>query len=367
MSDDAAEPPAADRADRPTKQEQEPASEEITEVGPGILRLQLPVNLPGLGHVNCYAIEDERGVALVDPGLPGEMAWRALTDRLATAGYRPDDVHTTVVTHSHFDHFGAAEQLREQTGADILTHESFRLVWEEDEAFEHEDSASLDLAEADDIERLRERFRWTTPWGTRREPPPDDLLRQFLIEGRRGRRFPTPTPSIRVVDEQWVTLGRRDWLAVHTPGHTEDHLCLYDPENGVMLCGDHVLPTITPHISGYGDDDPLARFFDSLERMKVFDGVQVALPAHGHPFHDLAARAHEIIDHHEERLDVIRAATDELGDGTVTQYMQRLFRPRSWGEMAESETYAHLQHLRTLGEVEAGEDRGLVTFRRKIA
>ena len=31
-----------------TKQEQEPASEEITELAPGVLRTQLPVDLPGL-------------------------------------------------------------------------------------------------------------------------------------------------------------------------------------------------------------------------------------------------------------------------------------------------------------------------------
>ena len=42
------------------KQEQEDATEEITEVAPGILRLQLPIDFTGLGHVNCYALEDER-------------------------------------------------------------------------------------------------------------------------------------------------------------------------------------------------------------------------------------------------------------------------------------------------------------------
>ena len=47
-------------------------------VAPGILRSQLPISLPGLGHVNCYFLEDERGVAIVDPGLPGPQSWRAL-------------------------------------------------------------------------------------------------------------------------------------------------------------------------------------------------------------------------------------------------------------------------------------------------
>ena len=44
--------------------------------------MQLPIDMPGLGHVNCYALEDERGIAIVDPGLPGEESWTHLVDRL---------------------------------------------------------------------------------------------------------------------------------------------------------------------------------------------------------------------------------------------------------------------------------------------
>ena len=47
----------------------------------------------------------------------------------------------------------------------------------------------------------------------------------------------------------------------------------------------------------------------------------------------------------------------------MTQFMQVLFRPRSWGEMAESETYAHLEHLRLAGELRADRnDDGLTTY-----
>ena len=54
------------------RQEKQPASTEVTEVAPDILRMQLPISLPGLGHVNTYALCDDRGVAVVDPGLPGK-------------------------------------------------------------------------------------------------------------------------------------------------------------------------------------------------------------------------------------------------------------------------------------------------------
>src|SRR5438445_1466903 len=99
------------------RQEAEKAAPDAEEVAPGVLRIQMPINLPGLGHVNCYALEDERGWAVVDPGLPGREAWRALVDRFGRAGFAPRHVHTVVVTHSHVDHFGAAGHLRKSAGA----------------------------------------------------------------------------------------------------------------------------------------------------------------------------------------------------------------------------------------------------------
>jgi glyoxylase-like metal-dependent hydrolase (beta-lactamase superfamily II) len=66
---------------RPERSEKRAATNEITELAPGVLRSQLPVHLPGLGHVNCYMLQDADGVALVDPGLPGEQAWQALVER----------------------------------------------------------------------------------------------------------------------------------------------------------------------------------------------------------------------------------------------------------------------------------------------
>ncbi|MEK7410530.1 MAG: MBL fold metallo-hydrolase, partial [Actinomycetota bacterium] len=115
---------------RPPKQEQLPASDEIVEVAPNILRTQLPISMPGLGHVNMYVLEDKRGVAVVDPGLPGFASWKALKTRLGAIGVPLKRVHSIIITHSHPDHFGGAARLRNETGADIITHESFRLWYD---------------------------------------------------------------------------------------------------------------------------------------------------------------------------------------------------------------------------------------------
>lgn len=329
------------------KQEQEPAVDEVTEVAPGVLRMQLPISMPGLGHVNCYVLEDARGFALVDPGLPGKGPYRELTSRLASAGIPRDRVHTVIVTHSHPDHFGGAARLRADTGADIVTHARFRLLWDPSEP------PDVDVEDAAPVER---RMPWEPPpWGG----PPRFGSRRFRLRLRASRVFPqlfrAPRPTVRLEDAQTISLARREWVAVHTPGHTEDHLCLFDPTEGVMLSGDHVLPTITPHIGGHTNQgDPLGTFFSSLDKVAAYgDRTRHVLPAHGHPFGDLAARADEIKQHHHERLDLLRRSIAEHGrPATVTEMSAHLFSARAQGGMADSETYAHLEHLCQAGEAE---------------
>ena len=354
-----------------SKQEQEPASSEVTEMAAGVLRMQLPVSMPGLGHVNCYALVDSDGAALVDPGLPGEKSWSALVDRLEQAGIPLRRVHTAVVTHSHPDHYGGSHQLREVTGAELLTHDAFTASPAADDANADIDLELLELDAVALVELWKAKLadRGSTPWGTRREPPPDEAIRLFIQGNVAGQvpRFRVSEPTIRVADRDPVRLAGRDWFAVHTPGHTIDHLCLWDPTEGVLLSGDHVLPTITPHIAGSTDlDDPLAAFFESLARVGAFEGVKVCLPAHGHPFTDLRGRTDSIRRHHVERLDILRSASAALGDAPVEAYMRELFSERAWGDMAASETFAHLEHLRVIGEAESSRNGdGLLHYRVK--
>jgi glyoxylase-like metal-dependent hydrolase (beta-lactamase superfamily II) len=362
---------------RPRKQEQEPATTEVTEVAPGVLRSQLPISLPGLGHVNTYLLADERGVAVVDPGLPGPQSWRALVDRLKRAGYKPRHVHTVVVTHSHPDHFGGAGKLRDDHGAEVVTHRTFR-TWfdpaEDDQVPDGPDGTGEtgETGETGSDSAPRSSGGPPGPWGRPlpwREdatfrPPIKRRIRYRVLRSVMRRWLRTPAPTRRVDEAEVITLAGREWVAMHTPGHTVDHLCLFDPAEGLVLSGDHVLPTITPHISGLdAEGDPLTAFFASLDRMGELDGVRLALPAHGHPFTDLAGRAAAIREHHEERLDLLRGAFDELGrPATVEELSQRLFKQRSWGPMAESETYAHLEHLRQVGEASSERRDGTLRY-----
>jgi glyoxylase-like metal-dependent hydrolase (beta-lactamase superfamily II) len=386
-------------ASRPRKQEQEPASEAVVEVAPDIIRMQLPIWMPGLGHVNTYGLLDDRGLAVVDPGLPGPSSWKALQSRLKTAGFRLRDIHTVVVTHSHPDHFGGAGRIKREAGAELIAHRAFT-TWSleesrrrkhlpsEEAAKEAERAAAaaaqaLDLGEeiptiadhADDYagdplrdnpteETQAQSTPWggETPWGGSKHTGPP-LRRKLMIRALRFL-FAPPAPSRRVVHGERVQLAGREWVSIHTPGHTVDHLCLFDPDHGILISGDHVLPTITPHVSGVGNGaDSLKSYLQTLDLVAALDGVGLALPAHGHPFDDVPGRVDAIKRHHEERMRLLRDASHQLGPATVVELSHEIFPRKHWGVMAESETFAHLEHMVLAGEAERWRDADRLLYR----
>ena len=341
---------------RPLKSEQLQATDEIVEVAPGILRTQLPANITGLGHVNMYVLEDERGVDVVDPGLPSKESWTALTDRLATIGVPLKRVHSIIVTHSHPDHYGGAARLRNESGADIITHRLFRTFY---------DPAEPPDVDAEEMALMMRSPFDAPPWGG----PAMDMPWQRKARMSVARRFPklmkVPQPSVRLNESDRMKFARREWVAVHTPGHTHDHLCLFDQETGTLLSGDHVLPTITPHISGLtAHGDPLTLFFDSLDKIGHFaNKINIALPAHGTPFENVGDRVQAIKDHHVERLQKLRDTSADLSrPATVMEFSTHLFSPRAQGAMADSEAFAHLEHLRILGDFERRDKDGTYEY-----
>jgi len=387
-------------APRPHKQEQDPASEEVTEVAPGVIRMQLPIWMPGLGHVNMYGLLDDRGLAVVDPGLPGPQSWKALKQRLKSAGFKVGDIHTVIVTHSHPDHFGGAGRIKKEAGAELVAHRAFttwsleetdrrnRLSSEQDAAETERLAAvaaqALDISTEEEIptvaehvddfegdplrdnpttETQRQSVPWggETPWGGSKHPMPP-LRRRLMIRALRWL-FKPPDPSRRVRHGQRLDLAGREWVSIHTPGHTIDHLCLYDPEHGILISGDHVLPSITPHISGVGNGaDALRSYIQTLDLVAALDGVRLGLPAHGHPFDDVPGRVDAIKRHHEERMHLLAEASAALGPATVQQLSHEIFPRKHWGVMAESETFAHLEHMVLAGEAECRRERGALIY-----
>jgi len=234
-------------------------------------------------------------------------AERVLRDGLARAGIAMTDLQRNFVTHLHPDHLGMAGTLR-AAGAEVVMHRPelamAREIW------------------AADHHLIDTTYAWFEKHGM---PHDVDLgMRTAWIEMAAGV---DPFDPVRTVEDgESVDLGGRAMTVVWTPGHTDHHAVLFEPQTRTLFAGDHVLPRITSNVGlyPYSRDDPLGDFLAALEKMKTL-GVKHVLPAHGEPFDDCDGRVDEVIAHHAARLDDTLAA---IGAGRDAYAICRTLFPR---------------------------------------
>jgi len=50
--------------------------------------------------------------------------------------------------------------------------------------------------------------------------------------------WPEPCNAIPLADESWIETDHSRFQVLYTPGHSPDHICLYEPERGWLFTGD---------------------------------------------------------------------------------------------------------------------------------
>ena len=61
-------------------------------------------------------------------------------------------------------------------------------------------------------------------------------------------------------------------------------------------------------------------------------------------------------------MDLLGAASAALGPASVQELSHELFPKKHWGVMAESETFAHLEHLALEGRAERHREDGRLIY-----
>lgn len=154
-------------------------------------------------------------------------------------------------------------------------------------------------------------------------------------------------PDIHVPDGQ--ILGGETWRleAIHTPGHTDDHLCF--AMGDVCLTADHIMGwASTAIITPRGN---LRDYMASLDKLAVRSWRRF-LSAHGDPMDDPARRIDTLRAHRRSRnASILRALAD--GPMGVDDIVQRLYATLAPGlqRAARHNVVAHLQALNDAEQV----------------
>jgi glyoxylase-like metal-dependent hydrolase (beta-lactamase superfamily II) len=222
-------------------------------------------------------------VAVIDPG-PDNADHKASLER-ALEG---KNVVGIVVTHCHTDHVPLAAWLHEETGAPTFAIGSHpRPI--EDEVVDEPDDVSDDEA--------------------------DDGIREHI-----DHDF---APTRAVVDGE-AFLRAEDWslTAVHTPGHTSNHMCVALDVGNALFTGDHVMGWSTTVVSP--PDGNMADYITSLEKV-IARGDAVLYPTHGNPVTDPQPFLRAYLEHRLEReaaiLRVLGSGKDTIDEIVAVLYV----------------------------------------------
>jgi glyoxylase-like metal-dependent hydrolase (beta-lactamase superfamily II) len=300
----------------------------------GIRRITTPLPTRP-GHVHSYLLPGDDGWTLVDTGMglpDAQEVWAAALDGA--------EVVRILVTHFHPDHVGAAADVAELTGAPVHQGE-------------------LDYSQCVRV--------WGDPnWGERiadwflTHGVPPEITQALIDSGDLYRQF------IRFqLDPVTVAEGDRldGWELVAAPGHADGQLCLIN--DGVLVSADHLLGRISPSVGLWPESrpDPLGDYLGALRRT-IELAPTIALPGHGDPIADPVARAHELLEHHRERLNFTEASLTEhprTGYEVSFDLFGAELNPAS-RRFAVAETLSHLERLVLEDRAERREDIGAVAY-----
>lgn len=139
-------------------------------------------------------------------------------------------------------------------------------------------------------------------------------------------------------------------VALHTPGHTSDHVAFHVPSCSALFTGDAVLGRGTSFIDP--PDGDLRRYLRSLDRMIELDPATI-YPGHGPIVFRALAKLREYVDHRADRERQVVAA---MGDGpiSVPDMVSAIYAdyPSEVHALAARSVLAHLLKLESEGRAE---------------
>lgn len=157
-----------------------------------------------------------------------------------------------------------------------------------------------------------------------------------------------PAPWIAIGDGEAIEVGDTTLVAIHTPGHAPDHLCLWHEETRTVFCGDLAVLGTTVWIPANLQGD-LAAYLSSLERILTLRPWRM-LPAHGAIIEEPVPLLREYLQHRRDRehqvLDALRR-----GDTTPEAIVRRVYKDLNdaMQRLACESVLAHLVKLEREG------------------
>jgi glyoxylase-like metal-dependent hydrolase (beta-lactamase superfamily II) len=162
--------------------------------------------------------------------------------------------------------------------------------------------------------------------------------------------YPMPLGFTRIHEGGTLRAGGRLWDVRIGNGHAPEHATLWSRDDGLVLAGDQMLPSISSNIGVYATEpeaDPVAAWLEACERLAGHARAdQLVLGGHKLPFTGLPTRMRQLIENHHGALERLHAFLHEpkAAGECFPPLFKRRIGPGEYG-LALVEAMAHCLHL----------------------
>ena len=174
-------------------------------------------------------------------------------------------------------------------------------------------------------------------------PMANPIARDFDVPAVGYAPGPQFEPDVKLLDGATYDVGELALTVVHTPGHSDDHLCFL--AGNVLFTGDHMMGGSSVMV------EKLGPYLESLRKLKGRK-IQRLLPGHGEEMDDADAVIDWYIAHRMQRHREILAAV-EAGAATIDQIVESVYAEvdLSLHPLAARSVSAHLELLSDEGRI----------------
>lgn len=269
----------------------------LIEVYPGIFRITERGVLGTLKPpVNIYVITGTNGL-VYDAGYGDGSSIRKFMkaykeiNRICSRRGVKNHIDRILLSHAHADHFSGLRKLRKKLGFRIIiSHEmkniikSSRVYRESYTPADEKNNRIKPWHISYFIKQISRKFEYVIYalyWGV-----------SFLDD-----------PDILIDSETTIEVNDEKWEIFSSPGHSGEHITLYNKDMGILFSGDNVMNSINVWLGPPKSD--LEQYENSLKKMMKLEGLKIILPAHGSPILKPYERLGEIIQWRKKRTDDI--------------------------------------------------------------
>jgi len=319
------------------------------EIVPGVKWLRLPLPFQ-LNHINVWLLRDTQGWTLIDSGIFSGTT-RDIWHRVLESELEGEPLTRILVTHLHPDHVGCAGWLTRKFDIELFMSRDEYLLCR---------VLVADTGKPAPTEGIRF-YR-----GAGFNDEAIDRYTEYF--GAFGRVVsPLPEAYRRLVEGMQLQIGEHCWEVIIGRGHSPEHACLLCREQGLLISGDQILPTISSNVSVYPTEpaaNPLGLWFESIAKLRQSVPADVlVLPAHGKPFHGAHTRLDALSAEHQAGLNELRALC--RAPKRAVDVFPALFRSQISERnliMATGEAISHLNYLVGRGEMRVTRDNAGVNW-----